>query len=71
MKRTQQKRTLIARVSYAQWLAVKAWAKADKVKTSRVLRDLIDRGQGINTSNGGARPMPTPANQPGRIFARR
>jgi twitching motility protein PilT len=42
-----------------------------RTSNANELRDLIDRGQGINNSNGGARPMPTPANQPGRIFARK
>ena len=36
------------------------------------LRDLIDRGQGINTGNGGPRPaVPVNGNTSGRIFARK
>src|SRR5215471_5605117 len=42
-----------------------------RTSNANELRDLIDRGQGINTGNGGARPVPPSGNQPGRIFARR
>jgi len=41
-----------------------------RTSNANELRDLIDRGQGLNNGNGGARPMP-PASQPGRIFARK
>lgn len=42
-KKHNANRTLIARVSYAQWLAVKAWSKTDGVNQSIVMRGLIDR----------------------------
>lgn len=52
-KRIQQKRTLIARVTYAQWLAVKSWAKSDRVKVSTIMRELIGREERRRSRIGG------------------
>ena len=43
-----------------------------RTSNANELKDLIERGQGLNTGNGSARPGMTPnGNTSGRIFARR